>query len=104
MSELVDHERAWLYLKAHIAAKRQHGAAELSEVMARLEVESMYPEEARRPPVSPAAQSDAGHLGDEADQPSPSTPGDTPTTPEEASWTSTTPAPQTAPTTTLRAA
>lgn len=41
---LIDHEKAWLRLKAHVVTKRSHGERELLETMGRIEVECMVPE------------------------------------------------------------
>ena len=41
---VVDFESAWYALKAHIASKRSHGAAELAEKMAKIEVSHRLPE------------------------------------------------------------
>jgi hypothetical protein len=41
---VVDFESAWFALKAHIATKRSHGAGELAETMARIEVANRIPE------------------------------------------------------------
>lgn len=41
---VVDFESAWYALKAHIAEKRSHGAAELAEHMAQIEVRHRIPE------------------------------------------------------------
>lgn len=53
---VVDYESAWYALKAHIASKRSHGAGELAEEMARIEVENRLAEGQEgfddRPPLS----------------------------------------------------
>lgn len=41
---LVDHEVAWLKLKALIASKSSHGKKDLLVAMGEIEVESMVPE------------------------------------------------------------
>jgi hypothetical protein len=41
---VVDHEKAWLALKAHISSKRSHGQDELFREMALIEVQSRIPE------------------------------------------------------------
>lgn len=41
---VVDYESAWFALKAHVASKRSHGASELVEQMASLEVRHRLPE------------------------------------------------------------
>lgn len=40
----IDYENCWYALKAHISAKRSHGAAELAEEMAAIEVRHLIPE------------------------------------------------------------
>jgi hypothetical protein len=42
---VVDHERAWVKLKAHIVEKRSHGQDELLRTMTDLEVLCEIPEE-----------------------------------------------------------
>lgn len=41
---VVDYERAWLALKAHVASKPAHGKRELFQEMVEIEVASMIPD------------------------------------------------------------
>lgn len=41
---VIDYERAWLALKAHISEKTSHGRRDLFERIVEIEVESMVPE------------------------------------------------------------
>lgn len=40
----IDYENCWYALKAHIATKRSHGATEMAEKMAEIEVRHLIPE------------------------------------------------------------
>lgn len=68
---VLDYESAWYALKAHIQTKRSHGASELAEAMARIEVSNRLDESQTgyddRPPaqlkaVVPPAHEDAREI------------------------------------------
>jgi len=51
---IVDHEKAWIEMKAYIISKNSHGQRDLLTQMARIEIDCRVPEEERAYDPTPA--------------------------------------------------